>query len=168
MPRQPSRIDERVEGIPTFDGARVVHVFQRQPAAMEFPAMANQKYRIVCAYSGGLDTSHDSMAEGELRRGDHYPHGQSRAGDDLPAVKAKALRTGAIHAEVDDLQSRFVDEFIWPAVKAGALYEGRYRSTPRWGVRSWPSDWSRLRSSTVRMRSHMGARARAMTRCASR
>ena len=47
-------------------------------------------------------------------------------GDDLDAIKAKALTTGAIAAEVDDLRQRFVDEFIWPAVKASAVYEGQY------------------------------------------
>ena len=40
--------------------------------------------------------------------------------------KQKALRTGASHAVVDDLQDRFVEEFIWPAVRASALYEGQY------------------------------------------
>ena len=47
-------------------------------------------------------------------------------GEDLSGIKAKALRTGASHAVVDDLQERFVSEFIWPAVRAGALYEGKY------------------------------------------
>ena len=46
-------------------------------------------------------------------------------GEDLDAIKAKALRTGASVAVVDDLQERFVREFI-PAVRAGALYEGKY------------------------------------------
>jgi argininosuccinate synthase len=47
-------------------------------------------------------------------------------GEDLSGIRAKALRTGASEAVVDDLQQRFVDEFIWPAVKASALYEGQY------------------------------------------
>jgi len=83
--------------------------------------------KIVCAYSGGLDTSvmipwlrENYGAEIVTYTGDL---GQ---GDDLEAIKAKALRTGAVAAEVDDLQERFVHEFIWPAVRAGALYEGQY------------------------------------------
>ena len=89
--------------------------------------MANQKYKNVCAYSGGLDTSVMIPWLKENYGAEIITYtGNLGQGDDLPAVKAKALRTGAIHAEVDDLQSRFVDEFIWPAVKAGALYEGRY------------------------------------------
>jgi argininosuccinate synthase len=83
--------------------------------------------KIVCAYSGGLDTS---VMIPWLK--EHYGAeivtytGDLGQGDDLPAIKAKALRTGASLAFVDDLQPRFVDEFIWPAVKAGALYEGQY------------------------------------------
>ncbi|MCB9673062.1 MAG: argininosuccinate synthase [Alphaproteobacteria bacterium] len=47
-------------------------------------------------------------------------------GEDLPAIRQKALNTGASVAVVDDLQKRFVDEFVVPALKAGALYEGKY------------------------------------------
>jgi argininosuccinate synthase len=47
-------------------------------------------------------------------------------GDDLPAIRAKALNTGASHAVVEDLRARFVREFIFPAIKAGAKYEGTY------------------------------------------
>jgi argininosuccinate synthase len=47
-------------------------------------------------------------------------------GEDLEAIRLKALRTGASDAVVDDLRRRFLDEFVFPALKAGALYEGRY------------------------------------------
>ena len=89
--------------------------------------MEKRYQKIVCAYSGGLDTSvmvpwlkENYGAEVITYTGDL---GQ---GDDLDAIKQKALNTGAVAAEVDDLRSRFVDEFIWPAVRAGALYEGQY------------------------------------------
>jgi len=89
--------------------------------------MEKRYKKIVCAYSGGLDTSvmvpwlrENYGAEVITYTGDL---GQ---GDDLDAIKAKALTTGAIAAEVDDLRQRFVDEFIWPAVKASAVYEGQY------------------------------------------
>lgn len=83
--------------------------------------------KIVCAYSGGLDTS---VMIPWLK--EHYDAeiitytGDLGQGEDLSGIKAKALRTGASHAVVDDLQERFVSEFIWPAVKANALYEGKY------------------------------------------
>jgi len=47
-------------------------------------------------------------------------------GEDLVGIRQKALSTGAVAAEVDDLRERFVEEFIWPAVRASAVYEGQY------------------------------------------
>ena len=83
--------------------------------------------KIVCAYSGGLDTS--VMVHWLKERYDAeiitYT-GDLGQGDDLDAIRAKALRTGAVRAVVDDLRERFVDEFIFPALKANALYEGTY------------------------------------------
>jgi argininosuccinate synthase len=94
---------------------------------MSNPSNYGRYKKIVCAYSGGLDTSvmipwlrENYGAEIVTYTGDL---GQ---GEDLTGIRAKALRTGASAAEVDDLQERFVREFIWPAVKAGALYEGQY------------------------------------------
>jgi argininosuccinate synthase len=83
--------------------------------------------KIVCAYSGGLDTS---VMIPWLQ--EHYGAeiitytGDLGQGDDLAAIKNKALTTGASHAVVDDLTERFVEEFIWPAVRASAVYEGMY------------------------------------------
>ena len=90
--------------------------------------MSQQRFKkIVCAYSGGLDTSvmipwlrENYGAEIVTYTGDL---GQ---GDDLRAIRQKALNTGAVAAEVDDLRERFVREFIWPAVRASAVYEGQY------------------------------------------
>ncbi len=83
--------------------------------------------KIVCAYSGGLDTS--VMVHWLKERFDAeiitYT-GDLGQGEDLEAVRQKALNTGASHAVVDDLRERFINEFIWPALKANALYEGRY------------------------------------------
>ncbi|MFM2247154.1 MAG: hypothetical protein RL071_3228 [Pseudomonadota bacterium] len=83
--------------------------------------------KIVCAYSGGLDTSVMIPWLRENYGAEIITYtGDLGQGDDLAKIKAKALNTGAVAAEVDDLQERFVHEFIWPAVKAGALYEGQY------------------------------------------
>ncbi len=83
--------------------------------------------KIVCAYSGGLDTS---IMVQWLK--DNYDAeiitytGDLGQGDDLAGIKAKALATGATHAVVDDLRERFVREFIFPAIQAHAVYEGQY------------------------------------------
>lgn len=86
------------------------------------------KYKkIVCAYSGGLDTSVMIPWLKEKYGAEIITYtGDLGQGGDLEKIKAKALRTGASHAVVDDLQQRFVEEFIWPAVQASALYEGLY------------------------------------------
>ncbi len=83
--------------------------------------------KIVCAYSGGLDTScmipwlkENYKAEIVTYTGDLGDAG------DLEAIRQKALDTGATEAHIDDLQARFVAEFIGPALQAGALYEGIY------------------------------------------
>ncbi len=83
--------------------------------------------KIVCAYSGGLDTS--CMIPW---LGDHYDAeiitytGDLGQGVDAEAIRAKALNTGASLAFVDDLRDRFINDFCFPALKAGALYEGQY------------------------------------------
>ncbi len=83
--------------------------------------------KIVCAYSGGLDTS--VMVHWLKERFDAeiitYT-GDLGQGEDLEGIRAKALNTGASRAVVDDLRERFVEEFLWPSVRTGARYEGRY------------------------------------------
>ncbi len=84
--------------------------------------------KIVCAYSGGLDTScmipwlRENYGGADIVT---YT-GDLGQGVDVEAIRSKALRTGASRAFVDDLRERFVGEFIFPALRAGALYEGTY------------------------------------------
>ena len=84
--------------------------------------------KIVTAYSGGLDTSCMIPWLSENHDGAEIIAftGDLGQGEDLSAIQQKALRTGAKHAEVFDLQEEFVEDFIWPAVMAGAIYEGLY------------------------------------------
>jgi argininosuccinate synthase len=84
-------------------------------------------HKIVLAYSGGLDTS---VAIHWLR--DTY-HARIIAfcadlgqGDDLNAVKAKAMKTGASKVYVEDLREEFVKDYIFPMLRANAVYEGSY------------------------------------------
>jgi argininosuccinate synthase len=83
--------------------------------------------KVALAYSGGLDTS---VAIPWLR--EHYgceviaviaDVGQ---GEDLEAIRAKALASGASAAHVADVRGTFVTDYIFPMVAAGAVYEGRY------------------------------------------
>ena len=83
--------------------------------------------KVVLAYSGGLDTSVMVPWLQEKYNLDVVTFtvdlGQ---GDDLEAIKKKALKTGAVAAEAMDARNLFVDCFVWPALMAGALYEGKY------------------------------------------
>ncbi|HEX5483241.1 MAG TPA: argininosuccinate synthase [Terriglobia bacterium] len=83
--------------------------------------------RAVLAYSGGLDTSiiipwlkENYGCEVIAMVGDV---GQ---GDDYKAVRQKALRTGATKVFVEDLREEFITGYLWKAVQAGAIYEGKY------------------------------------------
>jgi len=83
--------------------------------------------KVVLAYSGGLDTS-------VAIRWIQEKHGMDVIAltidvgneKDFTAVKEKALKVGAIKAEVVDAKQLFVDYFIFPALQANALYEGQY------------------------------------------
>lgn len=88
----------------------------------------NEVKKIVLAYSGGLDTS---VIIPWLK--EHYPGSEVIAycadvgqGDELNIVEEKALKSGASKVYIDDLKDEFVSEYIWPVLKAGAVYEGKY------------------------------------------
>ncbi len=46
--------------------------------------------------------------------------------DELEGLEEKALKTGASKIYIEDLQKEFVEDYIWPCLKAGAKYEGTY------------------------------------------
>ncbi|MFV1960570.1 MAG: argininosuccinate synthase [Acidimicrobiia bacterium] len=83
--------------------------------------------KVVLAYSGGLDTSvilawlkEEYDAEVIAYTADV---GQ---GDELAEAEEKALATGAIAGVVDDLKEAFVNEAVFPAIRAAAVYESEY------------------------------------------
>jgi argininosuccinate synthase len=82
--------------------------------------------RVILAYSGGLDTS--VILKWMTLRGYEVIAYIADVGqhDDLEAARQKALRSGASKACVEDLKEEFVTDFIFPAFKANAMYEGRY------------------------------------------
>ncbi|MDD5327299.1 MAG: argininosuccinate synthase [Phycisphaerae bacterium] len=86
-----------------------------------------KKEKVVLAYSGGLDTSvilpwlketygYDVIAfAAELGQG-----------DELTDIKKKAMASGAVKYIVKDLRKEFVEEYLWPMLKSGAVYENGY------------------------------------------
>ena len=83
--------------------------------------------RVVLAYSGGLDTSVAVRWMGEEWGCEvialAVDVGQ---GGDFETIRKRALSAGAIEAEVIDARARYAAGFVVPAVRANALYEGRY------------------------------------------
>ena len=91
--------------------------------------MAKQIKKVILAYSGGLDTSiiipwlkenHDNCevvaVAADVGQGDF----------ELEGLEEKALKTGASKLYIEDIKKEFVEEYVWPTVKAGAVYENNY------------------------------------------
>ncbi|MFH1955137.1 MAG: argininosuccinate synthase [Pseudomonadota bacterium] len=89
--------------------------------------MKEEINKIVLAYSGGLDTS---VILKWLRETYECPVVAYAAdlgqGDEIDGIREKALNTGADHVVVDDLKEEFVRDFVWPALRANAVYESTY------------------------------------------
>lgn len=90
--------------------------------------MAPAPKKIALAYSGGLDTS---IIVPWLK--EQYPGaqvvcvaGEIGQGDELDGVKAKALASGADECYVEDMREEYVRDFIFPTLRAGAVYGRKY------------------------------------------
>lgn len=85
------------------------------------------KMKVVLAYSGGLDTS---IIIPWLK--ENYDceviavAGDVGQGEELEPLREKAIKTGASKIYIEDLKEEFVTDFIFPTIKAGAVYEGKY------------------------------------------
>ena len=83
--------------------------------------------KIVLAYSGGLDTSVILSWLMETYECPVIAYAADLGqGDDMDEVKEKAVRTGAEQVIVEDLKEPFVQDFVWPALRANAVYESGY------------------------------------------
>jgi argininosuccinate synthase len=83
---------------------------------------------IALAYSGGLDTS---IIVPWLK--EHYPGARVVCvaadigqGEELEGVRAKAIASGADECYIEDLRQEFIEDFIWPTLRAGAIYGRKY------------------------------------------
>ena len=95
--------------------------------AVVCPRGALMPEKIVLAYSGGLDTS---IIIPWLKENYSYDViamvGDVGQGDDIEAVVEKAYATGASKVVVEDLREEFLTGYVFPALKAGAVYEHKY------------------------------------------
>ena len=90
--------------------------------------MAKEIKKVVLAYSGGLDTS---IIIPWLE--ENYNNCEVIAvaadlgqGDELSGLNEKAIKTGASKLYIEDMKKELIEEYIWPTLKANAVYEGRY------------------------------------------
>ena len=83
--------------------------------------------KVVLAYSGGLDTS---IIIPWLKENYGYEViafcADVGQGDELDPVREKALRSGASKVYIEDLTEEFVTDYVFPVLKAGAIYEKKY------------------------------------------
>ncbi len=89
--------------------------------------MSSQIKKVVLAYSGGLDTSVILRWIQETYEAEVIAYtADVGQGDEVEEARAKALATGAVEAIAEDLREEFVRDFVYPAVRANAIYEGYY------------------------------------------
>ena len=83
--------------------------------------------KIVLAYSGGLDTSVILKWLKENYQAEIIAFAADVGqGEELKGLRKKALATGASKIYIDDLQAEFAKDFIYPMMRANAIYEGQY------------------------------------------
>jgi argininosuccinate synthase len=86
-----------------------------------------QVQKVVLAYSGGLDTSVILKWLVETYKCEVVAFvADLGQGEELDGLEKKALSTGAVKARIEDLREEFVKDFVFPAFRANAIYEGQY------------------------------------------
>lgn len=89
--------------------------------------MSEKVNKIVLAYSGGLDTS---VILAWLKDTYECPVVAYAAdlgqGDEVDEIREKAINTGAEEVIIEDLREEFTRDYVWPALRANAVYESGY------------------------------------------
>ena len=89
--------------------------------------MGKKARKVVLAYSGGLDTSVILRWLIETYKCDVVAYcADLGQGEELIPIREKALRTGASSVHIKDLREEFVRDFVFPMLRANAVYEGTY------------------------------------------
>src|SRR6266511_1011129 len=120
-------VAQRVQG---FKSSRFKKFKQKKiedEKALEVRTATMKVSKVVLAYSGGLDTS-------VILRWLKEQYGceviafcaDLGQGEDLQAIKRKAIETGASKVVIGDLREEFVKDYVFPMLRANAVYEGSY------------------------------------------
>ena len=125
--------------------------------------------KVVLAYSGGLDTS---IIIPWLK--ENYDNCEVIAvsadvgqESELEGLEEKALKTGASKLYIEDLRKEFIEDYIYPTVKAGAVYENKYLLGTSFARPVIAKRIVEIAKKRAPMRSATAARARGTIRCAS-
>ena len=125
--------------------------------------------KVVLAYSGGLDTS---IIIPWLK--ENYNNCEVIAvsadvgqGTELDGLEEKALKTGASKLYIEDLKEEFIQEYVYPTVQAGAVYENKYLLGTSFAPRSSQSASLKLPRPRAQTPSATAAPARATIRFVS-
>ncbi len=101
----------------------------KKKAAMSSPSLSPQqsKSKVVLAYSGGLDTSAILRWLKDTYQCEVIAFcADLGQGEDLEAIKRKAVAVGASKVYVEDLREEFAKHYVFPMLRANAVYEGSY------------------------------------------
>ena len=90
--------------------------------------MSKEIKKVVLAYSGGLDTSIiiPWLKENYNNCEVIAVSGDVGQGTELDGLEEKALKTGASKLYIEDLKKEFIEDYVYPTLKADAVYEGEY------------------------------------------
>ena len=90
--------------------------------------MAKEIKKVVLAYSGGLDTSIiiPWLKENYNNCEVIAVSGDVGQGTELDGLEEKAIKTGASKLYIEDLKKEFIEDYVYPTVQAGAIYESKY------------------------------------------
>ena len=90
--------------------------------------MAKEIKKVVLAYSGGLDTSIiiPWLKENYNNCEVIAVSGDVGQGTELDGLEEKAIKTGASKLYIEDLKKEFIEDYVYPTVQAGAIYENKY------------------------------------------
>jgi argininosuccinate synthase len=104
--------------------APAIHSFGKQQKEL---VLGSDVRKVVLAYSGGLDTSIILKWLTEYYQCEVVAFAADLGQEEeLDGLEAKALATGAAKARIEDLRETFVKDFVFPALRANAIYEGQY------------------------------------------
>ncbi|MDX1412392.1 MAG: argininosuccinate synthase, partial [Nitrospirales bacterium] len=96
-------------------------------SASRTPGSSTTPPTVVLAYSGGLDTSVILHWLKETYGLEVIAFcADLGQGENFPAIKQKAKAVGALKVHVDDLREEFVKNYVFPMLRANAVYEGSY------------------------------------------